>query len=852
MSFKTPALPTSLPTEPYIVTTPSEWPFNIPDWQCDNWRIPGWFERNENHLQYQTFLWRDPSESLFQLRTAYEMRAGPAEAMRKEKEKQARNAGKLGNGAAVVAKKKISMSDYKKKGSPAVAQRDNNVAEGKVNAIEEEQPAEAKNIDPPGTNKREQPMTGSGESLHTTEALPPTAQSTIVPEVETSHEIKKNKLGEAETLNPLDSRKRRLPELPASTEAQPLPKKLRTTETPVDQEGNVGPENPSEQVRGNTKELKHITQQPASTTAPVKKLGATITKQPLSAPSWRGHGESVQRQPLSLPTPPHHEDSMPKDQHDLPKWCSSSSRPSLLTPPRLSNDFRKVDRLPRGRRSAVPQRAQPTQVISPPPSTSSPDSVRMSVIDSSNSSVGGDPVEEKKPMLPVKGVARKRPAPIGDAASDHIHPVQSSVVGVARPVKPDDSGPKSRPEASTTSVPEDDELLVKFKFSKGFRKDVQRILQLKPSPRPITQNNPTRELPHKDNDITAGRNDKELKHTRRPDDQEIYVPPTKRQKLDLPATTAVPRTPLPTNNTLSPAVLSTPSSSLHRQVLTPKKDKDLTKKSSVSSLFQVSRNKQSTPQKPPPAILTPITNTQSTATTPQSTARPSDGAKWFAEHKRLSNIGRTLKHKMQEVTLSRTSPSTSTSDKHHHLAALHGIESLLAFMLSFVAREHSLALEKRAAFALSTYSSMGPFGKEVSRACAPWPHLSGMVDSLLATCQGVVVKAAGTTGGYPDAAAPADVGRDEKKELERLTTAIRDIQGHAESAAKLLPTDVMSKEYPTAAREAGHVSPFAGLGMQPSAAVKMGVAFLNEYTSKSASKGLGWEAALKFGEASEL
>lgn len=777
------------------------------------------------------------------------MRAGPAEAMRKEKEKQARNAGKLGNGAAVVAKKKISMSDYKKKASPAVAQGDN-VVEAKVKAMEEAQPAEEKNNK--GTNNCEQSSISSGETLHTTKVLQATAQSTIVSEMETSPEIQKNKPGEAQTKKPLDPRKRRLSDLPASTEAQPPVKKPRTAEIPADQEPDIAPKNSSEQVRTNTKEIKHITQQPASTIAPVKKLVATTTKQSLSAPSWRGHGEGVRRQPSSLPTPPHHEDSMPKDQHDLPNWRSSSNRHGLSTPPRLSNDFRKVDRTPPGR-SAVPQRVEPTQVMSPPPSTSSPDSVRMSVTYSSNSSVGGDPIEEKKPTVSEKGVARKRPAPIADAASEHVHPVQAAVPEVARTVKADNSEEISRAEVASTSVPEDDELLVKLKFSKGFRKDVQRILQLKPSPRPISHNKPTQELPQKDNNTTASRNDKGLKHTRRPDDKEIYVPPAKRQKLDLPATKgAAPRTPLPPNNMLSAAVQSSPSSSLHRQVLTPKKDKDLTKKSSVSSLFQVSKPRQSTPQKPPPAISTPINTTQPTTTLPQTSTRPSDGAKWHAEHKRLSNIGRTLKHKMQEVTLNRTSPSTSTSDKHHHLAALHGIESLLAFMLSFGARELSFAPEKRAASALSTYSSMGPFGKEVSRACAPWPHLTGMVDLLLATCQGVVVKAAGTTGGYADPAAPADAERNEKKELERLTTAIRDMQKHADSAAKLLPLDVMSKEYPTAAMEAGHVSPFAGLGMQPSAAVKMGMAFLHEYSSKSAGKELGWEAALEFGDAGEL
>jgi len=832
MSFKTPALPTSLPTEPYIVTTPSDLPFSTPDWQRDNWRIEGWFEPNERHLQYQTFLWRDPSESLFQLRTAYEMRAGPAEAMRKEKERQARNAGTLGNVGAVVAKKKISMSDYKKKGSPAVAQGDT-VNQSKTKVLEEKKTStEVGNIEPIPMTKDEQSLARVEEQLYNIEAQPLNAQSTITTKSTTSHQTQNNKPDEVEIMKPSEPRKRRISEVLADTDVRSSIKKPRTAE----EQSTI--KNSSEQAQRNTKDLELLTRQPAVTTATSRQAMAATTEQVQSAPSWRGRAEGAQRKPSSLPTPPHHEDSMPKDQHDLPKWRSSSKKHGLSTPPRLSNDFRKVDRTP-PRYSAVSQRAQPTQVMSPPPSTSSPDSVRMSITYSSNSSEGGDSIEEKKPAVFEKGVARKRPVSISDIDIDN-----------------------SKDEVSATSVPEDDELLVKLKFSKGLRKDVQRILQLKPSPRPPTQSEPTQATPQKERNVNAdvasvNQKDRGLKHTRRPDGKEIYVPPAKRQKLDLPALAGDSRTPLPsTAGQHCPPVISRPSSSLHRQVLTPKKDKELTKKSSVSSLFQVSRNNQSTPQRPPPAISTPVANVQTTTTTPQSAARPSNGAKWRDEHKRLSDTGRKLKHKMQEVTLNRASPGTSTSDKHHHLAAVHGIESLLSFMLSFVARELSLSPEKRAVFTLSTYSSMGPFGKEVSRVCLPWPHLTGMVNILLATCQGVVVGAAGATGGYADAATPADAGstvvRDEKKELEKLTAAIKDMQRHAQTAAKLLPLDVMTKEYPTAAAAAEHGSPFATLGMQPSVAVKMGKAFLDAYTTTGAGRGVGWEATLDLGDAGEL
>jgi len=856
MSFKIPALPTTLPTEPYIVTTPSDTPFSTPDWQRDNWRIAGWFEPHEKYLQYQTFIWRDPSESLFQLKTAYEMRAGPAEAMKKEKE--ARNAGKVGNVGVNAAKKKISLSDYKKKASLAPAQVASDTE--RLQPTNEDTIAEVPSGEPIPTPRVDQPSANAKAKLQTTTVLSPAGGNAVG---KPPHEPGANKTDEVKAMEP---RKRRLSEVASTMALHPQSKKSRTEDMPSKQGPDVAPDTSSQSSRSDTRaETKPIHKQPIT--------GAAISREPhppakmpgVFLPSWRGHGEGAVRKPSTLPTPPHHEDNMPRKQHDLPKWLTSKNRSGSSTPPRLPNEFRKIDRTPPGRFS-VPQRAQPTQVLSPPPSTSSPDSVRMSVTYSSNSSVGGDQVEEKMHATPVRGIARKR-AP-QDKGVDETYVLTTKETAPETTFKPMAAVERDSDKQEVSSEAEEEELLVKLKFSKGLRMNVQRILQLKPSPRTTPQNRPAQELSRKEKTSaadaeTSDRKDEDVKHTQRPDTKESYVPPMDRQKVDLPAVTAAPHTPQPLPTPRSP-VHVTPSSSLHRQVLTPRKDKDLSKKSSVSSLFQVARNSSSsTPQKPLPSTPTATTGTQTNTTTPQSANRAAQSAKWHAEYKRLAETGRALKHRMTAVLKKGPSSAASSSDKALHLAALCGLESLLAFMLSFVAREHAYAPDRRAKYVLETYPSMTPFGKEVTRACASWSHLAAMAELLLGSCQAAVVQAAGELGGFPDSAPPVkDAGaaasepatttRDEKNELAKLTRAIKDMQRHAQMAVKGLPLDVMRKQYPAAAKEAEKVSPLGCVGLRPAAAVKMGKMFLEEYTAKSAARDVGWKGTLEIGDAGEL
>lgn len=62
----------NIPPQPYIMDTPSDRPYELAKSEIDNWRINTPFEAHERDLQYMTFIWRDPSKTLFSLRNIEE------------------------------------------------------------------------------------------------------------------------------------------------------------------------------------------------------------------------------------------------------------------------------------------------------------------------------------------------------------------------------------------------------------------------------------------------------------------------------------------------------------------------------------------------------------------------------------------------------------------------------------------------------------------------------------------------------------------------------------------------------------------------------------------------------------
>ena len=95
----------AVPQGPYIISTPSLHPYAHRSRQeSQAWMMGRMYKPDEEHLQYQTFLFREPYQDCFTLQ--------PGE----DEEPEARPPKlQVASGATSVAKKKISLSDYKSK-----------------------------------------------------------------------------------------------------------------------------------------------------------------------------------------------------------------------------------------------------------------------------------------------------------------------------------------------------------------------------------------------------------------------------------------------------------------------------------------------------------------------------------------------------------------------------------------------------------------------------------------------------------------------------------------------------------------------------------------------------------------
>ena len=101
------------PSKPYILSVPSDPPYRIPSSQIGNWRKDTPFEAGEEYLQYQTFLWRDTSDSLLELRSLDEVELMHNKPLHKVEDQ--RVSGKSTPLHNLVVKKKIKLDAYTNK-----------------------------------------------------------------------------------------------------------------------------------------------------------------------------------------------------------------------------------------------------------------------------------------------------------------------------------------------------------------------------------------------------------------------------------------------------------------------------------------------------------------------------------------------------------------------------------------------------------------------------------------------------------------------------------------------------------------------------------------------------------------
>jgi len=418
---------------------------------------------------------------------------------------------------------------------------------------------------------------------------------------------------------------------------------------------------------------------------------------------------------------------------------------------------------------------------------------------------------------------------------------------------------------------QDEQLIVKLRFSKTMRKTVQQYLRLKPTPRPAPNGSYIANLMAQSKPVTPAvvkpsvKKEEHLQHAN--ETPKPQVPPLQNSSSTLGTSLLKTASHLTTKDT-TPVLQSVAAKSLKPSPL-PVKKKDVVdstqKKPTPRALPATTALAAETPAPSNPGrdITTPSTNSEIILSTPPSSAsnastdRPADSAKWNAEFLRLREIGKTLKKKSEAAI---TSESASISSPMSPLRALHRIESLLAFMLSFLARDMTVApVRRNNRPAFNGWSTILPFAQQTAPFCEPWPHLAGLAHLLTSVCEGAVVVAGGR--GQVHLAVPssdksaAEIESRIQKDVEVMMRAASEMQVHASEAELLIPMKgVLEKEYADAVRELRAGALVGGIGTKPSAAVRMGLLVLKTWVKRPEreDKEIEWTPSLALGDCGGL
>ncbi|KAI9658194.1 MAG: hypothetical protein M1831_004041 [Alyxoria varia] len=216
---------------------------------------------------------------------------------------------------------------------------------------------------------------------------------------------------------------------------------------------------------------------------------------------------------------------------------------------------------------------------------------------------------------------------------------------------------------------------------------------------------------------------------------------------------------------------------------------------------------------------------------------------WKAEHQRLQTLGKDLKHSADKI-LNNLPEATANSKEHRHqreVGTLTALESILSFMQAFSAEDqcHSEGYYQ-------SWSSLPNFLRyvgETVRACQD-ERLYGMYMLLKGVCTSTL---AGRMGAemWLSALNEKDGGEQAaRKKSEHLVSVARYTRQSADAAKAVqssIPAEVWRDEYPKACTVKERESPIVGW-MTPIGAARVGLVFLEEWAEKKKIK--GWKARL--------
>lgn len=396
-----------------------------------------------------------------------------------------------------------------------------------------------------------------------------------------------------------------------------------------------------------------------------------------------------------------------------------------------------------------------------------------------------------------------------------------------------DSNARKEPVIPTKAPPKavKETKLIKLKIPKSRRTDFRRILNMKPRPKKadpgsvtrredreetvkekaVTKDKPTasdmgRDRHRQDRDSaknttvvrkdrseistkqTLGAKDSTVERTkplekrrRSEDDGDAAEPASKRPKpptsLDLPQK---PRTPIPPSFK-SPA-LSQQGSAQKSHVSTPMRDVKGVAMRRIESGEGDARTPQGRVDTPTaPGSAEKINrngrsaSTTSSATTNSHSGRAEEHAAWKSQHKTHLDLGRTLKHDADPL-INNKDQQTKLEPKDEKLGAAIGIETVLSYMLAFIASDE-ISRNFRTPRDMKGWETLPPYIEYLKTRVHRYPSLYGLCVQLEAVCRDTIHSANLERLDREPLPAPADAHHMPTPGLEGETTA-------AEAAAK--------------------------------------------------------------------
>lgn len=462
-------------------------------------------------------------------------------------------------------------------------------------------------------------------------------------------------------------------------------------------------------------------------------------------------------------------------------------------------------------------------------------------------------------------------------------------------------GEHTSSQVSQGSVPgKPPSLVVKLKYGKKNRKEVERYLKLPPSKTAkqregdtVTKNNDdrlngestsngvlnNREAPAKPeksanpsghsmkgalkrvNSTTSSQtsDDKSRstpeKRPRPAEDAQSIAPPSKRPKT---VSTVDPdkRPGTPTQTSLPSPAQTNRSSAQKPQLVTPRRDfKGVTMTRTGST--------ESNAATPRPLVTTPSSSRGIAPTSaPASNSRSAEAKTWCETSKRWNDLGRILKHAADAIVRDQSGKPTPADRKK---AAVTGIESVLCYMLAYICMDMDLHLTRRTCTVEGSWSTLMPMWRMFERACKPYEHLDGLCLYLgaviCARIQAILVERGESWRTRSDSPGGDNARYDHNQaDIDLMYDTVMQMSQYVREAQNKLPEDALINQYPKTwdGRRKGHrlgnwesLSPGEVKGeyclplnydTSPMQAVRMAVVFLKEWIEK---EGLEYELRLK-------